>query len=55
MILADIVFVEASAGYFHVKQGKLHLQNTKDVLNFVLDYTVTEVPQTLTHLEGSFK
>lgn len=55
MIFGRHCFCRGQAGYFHVKQGKLHLQNTKDVLNFVLDYTVTEVPQTLTHLEGSFK
>ncbi|WP_442787148.1 hypothetical protein [Flavobacterium suncheonense] len=54
MIFGRHCFCRGQAGYFVVKQGKLRLQHTKEALRFVLDFTVTEVPQTLTQVKGTF-
>ncbi|WP_394758092.1 hypothetical protein [Flavobacterium sp.] len=50
MIFGRHCYCKGQAGYFSVKKGSLTLVKNKEGINFNLEFTVTEVPQIVKHI-----
>lgn len=46
MLFGRHCFCKGQAGYFKINEGELHVKNTNNLIQFELDFIMTDVPQT---------
>lgn len=55
MLYGRFCFCRGQTGFYKVSNGNLELENKNNQIHFKLDFTVTEVPQTIKSIEATIK